>query len=55
MKIAYYLSFISNLNLCNNDTNISEVEQTIKKLLAFVLIYCFCTARGKGIMIGILY
>lgn len=55
MKISYCLSVISHLNPFNNDPNRSAAEYTIKKLLAFVLIYCFSAVLGEGIIIGVLY
>lgn len=55
MKISYYLSVISHLNPFKNDPNRSVAEYTIKKLLAFVLIYCFSAVLGEGIIIGVLY
>lgn len=48
-------SIIDHLNPFNNDTNISVVEYTIKKLVVFALIYCFSAVLGEGIIIGILY
>ena len=46
---------IYNLNPFNNETNMSSAEYSIKKLLAFILIYCFSAVLGEGIIIGILY
>lgn len=55
MKISYYLSIISHLNPFNNGNNKSAAVYTIKKLLAFAMIYCFSAVLGEGIIIGILY
>lgn len=55
MKISYYLSIISRLNPFSNDPNRSAAQYTLKKLLAFTMIYCFSAVLGEGIIIGILY
>ncbi len=55
MKISYYLSIISHLNPFNNDPNRAAAQYTLKKLLAFTMIYCFSAVLGEGIIIGILY
>lgn len=39
----------------NNDTKMSAVAYTIRKLAVFALIYCFSAVLGEGIIIGILY
>ena len=46
---------IHNVSPFNNETNMSAVEYTIKKLLAFILIYGVSAVLGEGIIIGILY
>lgn len=47
-------SIMYRLNPFNNDTNVSAVEYTIKKLAVFALIYCFSAVLGEGIIIGVL-
>lgn len=46
---------IHNVSPFNNETNMSAVEYTIKKVLAFILIYGVSAVLGEGIIIGILY
>ncbi|MDE6519617.1 MAG: CPBP family intramembrane metalloprotease [Ruminococcus sp.] len=48
-------SIIYNLSPFNNNMDMSVTEYIIKKLLAFVLIYCFSAILSEGIIIGILY
>ncbi len=48
-------SIIYKLSPFNNETNMSAAEYTIKKLLAFILIYSFSAVLGEGVIIGILY
>ncbi|MDE5946148.1 MAG: CPBP family intramembrane metalloprotease [Oscillospiraceae bacterium] len=48
-------SIIYNLSPFNNNMDMSVTEYIIKKLLAFVLIYCFSAVLSEGIIIGILY
>lgn len=52
MKISY---FISHLNPFNNDSSRLVAQYTLRKLLAFTMIYCFSAVLGEGIIIGILY
>ena len=47
-------SIIYNLNPFNNETNMSEAEYIIKKLLAFFLLYGISAVLGEGIIIGLL-
>lgn len=47
-------SIMYRLNPFNNDTNVSAVEYTIKKLAVFALIYCFSAVLEEGIIIGVL-
>jgi len=46
---------IYNLSPFNNNMDMSLTEYIIKKLLAFMLIYCLSAVLGEGIIIGILY
>ena len=46
---------ISNLNPFNNATDMPMVQYIIKKVLAFVLIYCVSALIGEGVVIGMLY
>ena len=46
---------ISNLNPFNNATDMPVVQYIIKKVLAFVLIYCVSALIGEGVVIGMLY
>jgi len=46
---------IYNLSPFNNNMDMSVTEYIIKKLLAFMLIYCLSAVLGEGIIIGILY
>lgn len=46
---------IYKLSPFNNETNMSDAEYIIKKLLAFILIYVFSAVLGEGVIIGILY
>lgn len=48
-------SIVWHWNPLRNDSKISAVEYTIKKLAAFALIYCFSAVLGEGIIIGVLY
>lgn len=48
-------SIIYKLSPFNNETNMSAIEYTIKKVLAFILLYCISAVVGEGIIIGILY
>ena len=47
-------SIIYNLNPFNNETNMSEAEYIIKKLLAFFLLYGISAVLGEGIIIGLI-
>lgn len=47
-------SIIYKLSPFNNETNMSAAQYTIKKLLAFILIYVVSAVLGEGIIIGIL-
>lgn len=46
---------IYSLSPFNNNMDMSVTEYIIKKLLAFMLIYCLSAVLGEGIVIGILY
>lgn len=46
---------IYNLSPFNNNMDMSVTEYIIKKLLAFMLIYCLAAVIGEGIIMGILY
>ena len=46
---------ISNLNSFNNASDMPDIQYIIKKVLAFVLIYCVSALIGEGIVIGTLY
>lgn len=46
---------IYSLSPFNNNMDMSVTEYIIKKLLAFMLIYCLSAVLGEGIIIGILY
>lgn len=48
-------SIICNLSPFNNYMDMSVGEYVLKKLLAFVVIYCIAAVLGEGIIIGILY
>ena len=39
----------------NNESNVSDMEYIIKKLLAFILIYGISAVLGEAVVIGILY
>ena len=46
---------ISNLNPFNNATDMPIAQYIIKKVLAFVLIYCISALIGEGVIIGMLH
>ena len=47
-------NIICNLSPFNNSEDMSTWEYVIKKLLAFVVLYCFAAVLGEGIIIGML-
>lgn len=48
-------SIICNLSPFNDNMDMPAGEYVLKKLLAFVVIYCIAAVLGEGIIIGILY